>query len=85
MSRLIRDAVPENLPVEDLIIEVALLRPGPIQGNMMHPYLRRRQGLDIEVPAGHLTSPRGHVIFCRQWSIPLYQYHTDEWYLKRRR
>jgi error-prone DNA polymerase len=31
---------------EDLIIEVALLRPGPIQGNMVHPYLRRRQGVE---------------------------------------
>jgi error-prone DNA polymerase len=31
---------------EDIIIEVALVRPGPIQGNMVHPYLRRRQGLE---------------------------------------
>jgi error-prone DNA polymerase len=31
---------------EDLIVEVALLRPGPIQGHMVHPYLRRRQGLE---------------------------------------
>ena len=30
----------------DLVIEVALVRPGPIQGNMVHPYLRRRQGLE---------------------------------------
>ena len=28
----------------DLVIEVAIVRPGPIQGNMVHPYLRRRQG-----------------------------------------
>jgi len=31
---------------EDLIIEVALVRPGPIQGNMVHPYLQRRQGIE---------------------------------------
>lgn len=31
---------------EDLIVEVALVRPGPIQGGMVHPYLRRRQGLE---------------------------------------
>ena len=31
---------------EDIIIEVALVRPGPIQGHMVHPYLRRRQGLE---------------------------------------
>ena len=30
----------------DLVIEVALVRPGPIQGQMVHPYLRRRQGLE---------------------------------------
>ncbi|AKJ30221.1 error-prone DNA polymerase [Caldimonas brevitalea] len=30
----------------DLVIEVALVRPGPIQGGMVHPYLRRRQGLE---------------------------------------
>jgi error-prone DNA polymerase len=31
---------------EDIVIEVALVRPGPIQGNMVHPYLKRRQGLE---------------------------------------
>jgi error-prone DNA polymerase len=31
---------------EDIIIEVALVRPGPIQGNMVHPYLKRRDGLE---------------------------------------
>ncbi|MEM7217532.1 MAG: error-prone DNA polymerase [Pseudomonadota bacterium] len=30
----------------DLVVEVAIVRPGPIQGNMVHPYLRRRQGLE---------------------------------------
>lgn len=33
----------------DLVIEVALVRPGPIQGNMVHPYLRRRAGLEQPV------------------------------------
>ena len=31
---------------EDIIVQVALIRPGPIQGNMVHPYLRRRRGLE---------------------------------------
>ncbi len=31
---------------EDIIVEVAIIRPGPIQGNMVHPYLRRRQNLE---------------------------------------
>ena len=37
----------------DLVIEVAIVRPGPIQGDMVHPYLRRREGLDKE----HYPSP----------------------------
>jgi len=37
----------------DLVIEVALVRPGPIQGGMVHPYLRRRQGLErVTYPPG---------------------------------
>jgi error-prone DNA polymerase len=37
----------------DLVVEVALVRPGPIQGGMVHPYLRRRQGLEaIDYPRG---------------------------------
>ncbi|MEO7725822.1 MAG: error-prone DNA polymerase, partial [Burkholderiales bacterium] len=32
----------------DLVIEVAIVRPGPIQGGMVHPYLRRKQGLEKE-------------------------------------
>ncbi|WP_417518789.1 error-prone DNA polymerase [Minwuia sp.] len=36
----------------DLVIEVAIVRPGPIQGDMVHPYLRRRQGKEpVEYPA----------------------------------
>ncbi|MGH6922833.1 MAG: error-prone DNA polymerase [Propylenella sp.] len=38
----------------DLVIEVAIVRPGPIQGDMVHPYLRRRQGLErVVYPAPH--------------------------------
>ncbi len=36
----------------DLVIEVAIIRPGPIQGGMVHPYLRRRQGLEqVQYPS----------------------------------
>jgi error-prone DNA polymerase len=36
---------------EDIVVEIALIRPGPIQGNMVHPFLRRRQGLErVEYP-----------------------------------
>jgi error-prone DNA polymerase len=38
----------------DLVIEVAIVRPGPIQGDMVHPYLRRREGKDpVHFPAPH--------------------------------
>ena len=38
----------------DLVIEVAIVRPGPIQGDMVHPYLRRKQGLEkVEYAAPH--------------------------------
>ena len=47
-SRAQSSMLPRLKPVrfEDLIIEVAIVRPGPIQGGMVHPYLRRRQGLE---------------------------------------
>ncbi len=45
-SRAQRNTLPRLRPekFEDLIVEVALIRPGPLQGNMVHPYLRRRRG-----------------------------------------
>ncbi len=47
-SRAQLQTLPQTKPrsIEDLTIEVALVRPGPLQGNMVHPYIRRRQGLE---------------------------------------
>ena len=47
-SRAQMSMLPRMLPrtFYDLVIEVAVVRPGPIQGGMVHPYLRRRQGLE---------------------------------------
>ena len=47
-SRAQMSMLPRLKPKEffDLVIEVAIVRPGPIQGNMVHPYLRRRMGLE---------------------------------------
>ena len=47
-SRAQMSMLPRLKPAEfyDLVIEVAIVRPGPIQGDMVHPYLRRRQGLE---------------------------------------
>ena len=47
-SRAQMQTLPKSKPVDldDLVVEVAIIRPGPIQGNAVHPYLRRRQGLE---------------------------------------
>ena len=53
----------------DLVIEVAIVRPGPIQGNMVHPYLRRRQGLEpLSYPS---EAVRG--VLERTLGIPIFQ------------
>jgi len=53
----------------DLVIEVALIRPGPIQGDMVHPYLRRRRG---EEPVTYLD-PRLEPLLARTLGVPLFQ------------
>ncbi|MEW6255205.1 MAG: error-prone DNA polymerase [Pseudomonadota bacterium] len=47
-SRAQQTMLPRLKPtkLEDIVVEVAIVRPGPIQGGMVHPYLRRKQGLD---------------------------------------
>jgi error-prone DNA polymerase len=47
-SRAQMQTLPKSRPVslDDLVVEVAIIRPGPIQGNAVHPYLRRKQGLE---------------------------------------
>jgi error-prone DNA polymerase len=53
----------------DLVIEVAIVRPGPIQGDMVHPYLRRRNGEEpVEYP-----SPALEEILKRTLGVPLFQ------------
>nr|WP_314256588.1 error-prone DNA polymerase [uncultured Devosia sp.] len=53
----------------DLIIEVAIVRPGPIQGNMVHPYLRRRQGLEQPV----YYNEKLEKVLERTLGVPLFQ------------
>ena len=53
----------------DLVIEVAIVRPGPIQGDMVHPYLRRREGKeDIVYPKPELEKVLGKTL-----GVPLFQ------------
>jgi error-prone DNA polymerase len=61
----------------DLVIEVAIVRPGPIQGDMVHPYLRRKEGLepvDIPSPAPEF-GPRDELekVLGRTLGVPLFQ------------
>lgn len=53
----------------DLVIEVALVRPGPLQGGMVHPFLRRRQGLEKVTYAHPLMEP----ILKKTHGVPIFQ------------
>ncbi|MEM6580532.1 MAG: error-prone DNA polymerase [Pseudomonadota bacterium] len=53
----------------DLVIEIAIVRPGPIQGDMVHPYLRRKQGLEeITYPSDDIKS-----VLERTLGVPIFQ------------
>lgn len=54
---------------QDLVVEVAIVRPGPIQGGMVHPYLRRRQGLEpVSYPSAELRAVLESTL-----GVPLFQ------------
>jgi error-prone DNA polymerase len=58
----------------DLVIEVAIVRPGPIQGDMVHPYLRRRNGEEkVEYPSRELEEILGRTL-----GVPLFQEQAME-------
>jgi len=53
----------------DLVIEVAIVRPGPIQGDMVHPYLKRRDGIEpVDYP-----SPEVEAVLARTLGVPIFQ------------
>ena len=53
----------------DLVIEIAIVRPGPIQGDMVHPFLRRRDGLE---PVCY-PSPEVEAVLSRTMGVPIFQ------------
>ena len=53
----------------DLVVQVAIVRPGPIQGDMVHPYLRRREGLE---PV-HYPKPELERVLGKTLGVPLFQ------------
>jgi DNA-directed DNA polymerase III PolC len=70
-SRAQMSMLPRLKPVcfYDLVIEVAIVRPGPIQGDMVHPYLRRRQGIEqVSYPSKALEA-----VLNKTLGVPLFQ------------
>ncbi len=70
-SRAQMSMLPRLKPKEmyDLVIQVAIVRPGPIQGDMVHPYLRRREGLEKpEYP-----TPELEAVLAKTLGVPLFQ------------
>jgi len=77
-SRAQINMLPRLRPREfyDLVIQVAIVRPGPIQGDMVHPYLRRRQGLeahDFPAPAPPHDPDELRGVLGKTLGIPLFQ------------
>ena len=70
-SRAQMSMLPRLKPKEfyDLVIEVAIVRPGPIQGKMVHPYLRRRNGQEpVEYPSEAVRE-----VLEKTLGVPLFQ------------
>ncbi|HEV7392621.1 MAG TPA: error-prone DNA polymerase [Burkholderiales bacterium] len=75
-SRAQMSMLPRLMPKEfyDLVIEIAIVRPGPIQGGMVHPYLRRRQGLE---PTSYPSEAVKKVLE-RTLGVPIFQEQVME-------
>ncbi len=77
-SRAQINMLPRLRPREfyDLAIQVAIVRPGPIEGEMVHPYLRRRQGLEVaELPSPAPPHPPDELktLLGKTYGVPLFQ------------
>lgn len=78
-SRAQINMLPRLKPREfyDLVIQVAIVRPGPIQGNMVHPYLRRRSGVEaVSFPSPspeHGPADELHAVLGKTKGVPLFQ------------
>ena len=70
-SRAQMSCLPRLRPANfyDIVVQVAIIRPGPIVGNMLHPYLRRRQGME----APESLHPSLDQVLKRTLGVPLFQ------------
>ncbi|WOF43665.1 error-prone DNA polymerase [Sphingopyxis indica] len=77
-SRAQINMLPRLRPREfyDLVVQVAIVRPGPIEGDMVHPYLRRRSGeepVDYPSPAPPHPPDELHDVLGKTYGVPLFQ------------
>jgi error-prone DNA polymerase len=78
-SRAQMNMLPRLKPAKfyDLVIEVAIVRPGPIQGDMVHPYLRRRAGIEpVDYPSPspeHGPDDELKQVLSKTMGVPLFQ------------
>jgi error-prone DNA polymerase len=70
-SRAQMSCLPRMKPAKfyDIVVQVAIIRPGPIVGQMLHPYLRRRQGMEQPV----CLHPSLEPVLARTLGVPLFQ------------
>ncbi len=70
-SRAQMASIPRNAPTKfyDLVVQVAIIRPGPIVGKMMHPYMRRRQGKEDAT----CILPELEPVLRRTLGVPIFQ------------
>jgi error-prone DNA polymerase len=77
-SRAQINMLPRLKPKEfyDLVVQVAIVRPGPIEGDMVHPYLRRRCGeeaVDFPSPSPQYPQDELHDVLGKTFGVPLFQ------------
>src|SRR5207247_10150017 len=70
-SRAQMSCLPRLAPLRfyDIVVQVAIIRPGPIVGNMVHPYLKRRQGREPVI----YPHPALESVLKRTLGVPLFQ------------
>src|SRR5258705_9093558 len=75
-SRAQMACLPRLKPVKfyDIVVQVAIIRPGPIVGKMVHPYLKRRQGRE----APECLHPSLEPVLERTLGVPLFQERSEE-------
>ena len=74
-SRAQMSMLPRLQPREfyDLVVQVAIVRPGPIQGGMVHPYLKRRERIRASGEPLRFSRPELEDVLARTYGVPIFQ------------